>query len=306
VAVEEMQHLHLVNEFLVALGGAPNLKPQVRPFQSDVYPFELRLEPLSQKTLAAYLYVEADRCALNLRCPHSREDKEFIRSVLRRLKKPQENHIGSLYGSIMEITRQVAADPPAFLPADLDWNTHRNRMFRIIDQGEEDHFEYFKAVYLGTHPGFGGVPVWDFPPHAPEYPALAFDLTQTTAYAGQPGEIRDPTLRDIAWLSDLHYWIILGLLDVSYRFNRWSMRYKAIGEMTEAFYALGGHLARHNLGLPFDPPPLDNDLGSSEAFSLHILKRFVGEAESLAQRLRPELPPDFNFRVYRDTLAGMP
>jgi Ferritin-like len=41
VALEEMQHLGMVNRFLAALGAAPNFIPHVFPYSSDVYPFDV-------------------------------------------------------------------------------------------------------------------------------------------------------------------------------------------------------------------------------------------------------------------------
>ncbi len=48
VAIQEMQHLEAVNRMLGALGAAPNLVRQDFPYEPDIYPFPLNLEPLSR------------------------------------------------------------------------------------------------------------------------------------------------------------------------------------------------------------------------------------------------------------------
>lgn len=305
VSVQEMQHLHWVNEYLVALGAAPNLAPQEMPYASDVYPFELTLKPLSRYTTATYLFIEADDCALSLKCKHSDAEIHYIKSVLAVLGQTRENHLGSLYASIIGLTRRVAQNPPAFLSPTTDWNRFENTMLYIAAQGEEKHYQFFKSVFTASHPGFGGVDVWNFAPDDARYPSVQFDPNQTTAYAGQENEICDPVLRDIAWLSNLHYWIILSALDASYRFGAPKLRMKAVGNMTEALYSLAFCLARKGIGVPFDPPGMENSLGSDLHSSLQILRCLVLEAEALANRLSPVLPPDFNFKVYPQTLAGL-
>ena len=52
VAVQEMQHLGLVNRLLAALDSTPNLMTQNMPYEPDIYPFEITLEPCSVLSLA--------------------------------------------------------------------------------------------------------------------------------------------------------------------------------------------------------------------------------------------------------------
>ena len=52
VAIQEMTHLHQVNRLLVELGGAPKLVRQDFPYEPEIYPFTLTLEPLSRSSLA--------------------------------------------------------------------------------------------------------------------------------------------------------------------------------------------------------------------------------------------------------------
>jgi Ferritin-like len=48
VAVQEMHHLARVNELLTDLHAALNLVRQEFPYEPDIYPFELSMEPLSR------------------------------------------------------------------------------------------------------------------------------------------------------------------------------------------------------------------------------------------------------------------
>ena len=66
VALEEMQHLSLVNWFLIALGASPNFMPHTFPFSSDLYPFDIELRSLDRYAVAAALWIEADDSKLSL------------------------------------------------------------------------------------------------------------------------------------------------------------------------------------------------------------------------------------------------
>lgn len=82
-------------------------------------------------------------------------------------------------------------------------------------------------------------------------------------------------------------------------------KYKAIGNMTEALYSLGVCLAHKGIGIPFDPPANNNDYGTTDTNSLNIIQLMVLEAQSLAESLKKELPKDFNYNVYPQTLDGL-
>jgi hypothetical protein len=309
VAIEEMQHLNMVNEFLAALGTAPNMVAQEFPYISDIYPFQLELKPLSVYTTATYLYIEANNCALNLKnpdCQHEADDIEYIKKVMHLLGHTRTNHLGSLYAAIIAYAKKVSADLPDFLKGlFIDWNTFENNMLIIMEQGEELHYQFFKSVFTGSHPGFNGVDVWSFDPSSEQYPSIQFDPHQTTAYEGQEKEIKDPLDRKIGWLSNLHYWIILALLDCNYRNIGLKPKYKAVGNMTQALYSLGLYLSRKKIGLPFDPPSIYPNLGKTTAYSLQIIKLMVLEAQAIATGLKDLLPPDFNFSIYHLTLDGL-
>ena len=80
------------------------------------------------------------------------------------------------------------------------------------------------------------------------------DSTKLPLFAGQEKEIKNPDDRAVGWLSDLHYWIILSLLDINYRVADFKPKYKAVGNMIRGFIqCLGIFLSKKNIGIPFDP-----------------------------------------------------
>jgi hypothetical protein len=164
------------------------------------------------------------------------------------------------------------------------------------------HYRFFRDVFTGK--AFDSDEhVWD---PGPDYPA--HDFKRQTAYTAFPNTIPDPNVRRLAWLSDLHYWIILCLLDVAYRTRLRKLAYKAIDNMTLALWHLGRHLsARHQTAPPFDQTGLQYALGRSNQMSLHILRRLVEEAARKAEELRREglLPPEYDVKLFESTLDGI-
>jgi Ferritin-like len=59
MAREEMGHLMTVQNLLLILDLLPNFDRQDFPFRSDLYPFELHLQPLTQSSLAKYVVAES-------------------------------------------------------------------------------------------------------------------------------------------------------------------------------------------------------------------------------------------------------
>lgn len=318
VALEEMQHLAMVNGYLSALTASPNFIPHIWPYSSDIYPFDIALVPMSQYTAATYLWVEADSCALSLapRCKGSSEPKEFILNVRRVLAtgaarrdetpidKEKPNHVGSLYNQIMKFTQIVAKNPPAFVPADFPWADWERKMGWIIGQGEIAHYRFFRSVFTGE--AFGGdESIWK-DPKSKKYPSHQF--AWRTAYKGHPDSIPDENARRLAWLADLHYWIILTLLDNAYREPGFNLRYKATDNMTMGLWHLGLWLAnKYQVGLPFDPMGPQYTLGRDLASSKNITVLLVKEAQRHAEALAKDglLPPNYELKVFPLTLAGL-
>ena len=117
IAVQEMHHLASVNELLTDLHAAPNLVRQDFPYEPDIYPFELSMEPLSRRSCAKYVYAEADAKVLDPDNPDNADaaSQAYIAAVLGALGGgPRPNHIGSLSGDILDRLHDVIA---AALPA---------------------------------------------------------------------------------------------------------------------------------------------------------------------------------------------
>src|SRR4029079_6091663 len=133
----------------------------------------------------------------------------------------------------------------------------------------------------------------------------------------RPHSIRDEKARRVAWLSNLHYWIILALLDLAYRAKgftplpgaaRLGYQYPAIDNMTMALWVLGEDLSnRHGVGVPFDPLGPQYGLGRSHTHSADIAIRLIEEAQRRAEELDKDrlLPGAFNLNVYTLTRTGV-
>ena len=305
VAIQEMQHLEKVNRMLGDLGAAPNLIRQDFPYEPDIYPFPLNLEPLSRTTLAKYVYTEAPASALDRDDPANTDPatQAFLDKLDAALGGVVPNHLGSLYQTIIDRTQEVIDEAVPGLP---DLSAWPGRLHTIKDEGEQAHFQFFRQVFLGTHPGFGGQPdPWALPPEHPDYPAV--DLgTNPSALDGHPNAI--PTAggrRRLAWLSDLHYWLVLALLDLGYRTGIPAASARAKRHMTAALGPLGVHLATLGVGLPFDPLSTGYSLGRDTAGTVRLLRALVQETERVTQEVREVLPAGFPMTLNTQTLAAL-
>jgi hypothetical protein len=298
VALEEMQHLDFVNTFMADLHASPCLVPHSFPEVDDIYPFRIPALGLDRRAAAAFMWVEADSCALSLNeaCAGRAEpDTELIREVRRtlitgegqRFPGPGEggpSHIGSLYHRILELTTEVLAKPPAHLKkADVPWSVHLQQMRWITQEGEIGHYRFFRDIFTGA--AFGGDDqLWV--PGNPNYPAMS--LHNGTAYPDQPGRtIADTGTRQLAWLADLHYWVILALLDARYRSTDQSLGYHAVDVMTLGLFSLGEAIAQRGYVLPFDPLGPGYVLGRGErgqyAYAAHLVSETEQQAEALGR-----------------------
>jgi len=325
VAIEEMQHLSLVNRLLADLGASPNFTPHEFPYTSDLYPFDIALRSLDQYAAATYLWIEADDCALSLResCRTTGEPVAFVkrvRAIIREgsrrydeypIDEEQLSHVGSLYHRIVALLHLVADAPPPFLSRDFPWGDWGQRLNFVMFQGEESHYRFFRKVFTGE--AFGSdESIWT---PGPRFPAHHF--ASHTAFTARPHVIPDENARRVAWLSNLHYWMLLALLDLAYRAEgpiaiysaaRLDMQYKAIDNMTMALWSLGKHLAdRYSVGVPFDQLGPQYQLGRDTARSVFLVERLVREAQAFAAKLGDDhlLPADFDMAIYDLTLAGM-
>lgn len=262
VALEEMQHLDAVNRFLAALHASPCLVPHPFPLPADIYPFAIEALSLDRYAAATFLWLEADQCALSLSpgCAGRNEaDPAFIREVRGVLEagdvggshppvdEISPDHVGSLYHRILDLAATVARRPPPDLPADLPWGSFRQAMHFIAQEGESGHYRFFRDVFTGQ--AFGGdASVWTEGSDA--YPSVT--LRGGTAYPSEPSTIPDTATRRLAWFADLHYWIVLTLLDARYRVHDRSLVYHGVDLMTRGLVHLGEAVAGRGHVLPFD------------------------------------------------------
>lgn len=303
VAIQEMEHLHTVNQLLVEIGAAPGLVSQEFPYEPDIYPFPLHLEPLSQKTLAKYVYAEAPKTALDRDDPKNGSERPFLDQLFDLLGDLRPNQLGSLYGALLELGDEISRPGGADLPDLRPWMT---KLEQIKEQGEDDHYGFFKDLFLGVHPGFKGRPVWTLPTDHPDYPARNL-LVDPSAYEGHPFEIEDEVVRRVAFLGDVQYWVVLMLLDLSYRQPDVAEYVtQAKNHMRFPLRQLGIHLATLGAGLPFDPLGMGYSPGVDHAGTLRLLRHLLGESKRLTDELAASLPENYSSETDDDTLTALP
>jgi hypothetical protein len=301
VAIQEMQHLAAVNRLLVALGAAPHLVREDFPYEPEVYPFQFHLEPLSVTSLAKYVYCEAPVNETDPSYAKTKEDAAFHQRLFKALgSDTRPNHVGSLYYSIISTLRQVHA---ASLPDLPDLKPWIEKLEEIKEQGERDHYEFFRRVFMGAHKGFDGQPdVWALKPNDSAYPARALAVNPS-AYVGHPNQIQDPVALGIAWLGNLHYWTILFLFDLGFRTGSSTYTDLAKQHMLGPVWTLARHLPEYGVGLPFDPLASSYAPGASRIATLRIIERMLGEADEVTQRLRAHLPAEYPLGTARESVV---
>ncbi len=290
VAIQEMQHLHVVNQILVAVGGAPALVSHDFPYEPAIYPFPLHLEALSRASLAKYVYAEAPAAAVDQDNPANAGERAFLDLLFESLGDVRPNHVGSLYASLIGVARELAEVAGLGLP---DLGPWVEKLERIKDEGEDAHFKLFKQLFLGTHRGFRGREVWSLAPDDPLYPARAV-AADPSAYRGHPKEILDDEARRVAWLGDLEYWIVLMLLDLFYRQpDVPDFMSRAQAHMTGNLFELGLHLPTMGVGLPFDPLAIGYSPGLDRERTVRVLRQLLSEAQRETVALESLLPATY-------------
>jgi Ferritin-like len=298
VAIQEMHHLNTVSIFIAAIGGTPLLEAQDFPFEPDIYPFSLDLEPLTKHSVAKYVYAEAPK-------DFDKSDPDLATELNKILGDVRPNHVGSLYDSLIATIIQIEAkqqsDPTylSFITDPTIWTTNKTQLEEIKQEGVGPHFEFFKSIFLGTHPSLKDVPnIWSLDPTDPNYPSVRLPMNPS-AFVGNPNQIENADDRELAYLSNLHYWIVLVSLDAYYRYKltKKVLRF-SISTMTQALLPLGKYLASKSIGLPFDSSPIGyapgNTIDISRIFVVHLLQ----EAATIANKRIADLPPGFNLGIY--------
>ncbi len=290
VAIQEMHHLDEVNRLRTALGGSPSLERQDFPYEPDLYPFPFHLERLGPESVAKYTWTEAPAGVLD---PDTvtPDDQSFLDRLNQALPGEfRPNHLGSIYGAMIKRLNELAEASPGRLPDVTSWV---ERLAAIKDEGEGDHFRFFKSVFMGTHPAFPeGLDVWSLDPDDPRYPSFPVPKNPS-ALTREDSDRHGPAHRK-AWLGDLHYWLILMLLDLSYRHGA-PLLATAIRHMVEPLWTLGNDLAASNRGLPFDPLSMGYAPGRDRQGSLEVVRRLAVETGQVAADLEDqgELPVDY-------------
>lgn len=290
VSIQEMQHLMDVNRLLVELGASPVFIRQDFPFEPDTYPFALNLEPLSRKTLAKYTFCEAPANALDRAHAQSPSDLRFIDAMERVLAdEGRTNHVGSLYEAVIATVREVAGQPGELQSADK-WI---DRLTDIKSEGEDGHFRFFQSLFMATHKAFEKQgDVWQLSPSDARYPVLPLP-TNPSAYIGADNQIGDPTLRNIAWLGNLNYWLCLMLLDVGYRSDSAAHRTAAKTVMMGPFWAVVRFLPSRGSGMPFDQLSMGYAAGLDPRQNVRFIAELSSEIEIWESRLKNDLPSDY-------------
>ena len=303
VAIQEMQHLGKVNQLLVALGATPNLTREDFPYEPQIYPFTFNLEPLSYGSLAKYVWTESPPEATDLDKVKNENDRVFCRDLERALgTDSRPNYIGSLYDSLITVLKELDSLNEKNIPDLQPWITV---MHTIKTQGEVEHFRFFKRLFTGVHEGFGGVPdVWNRPVSDPLYPVNQV-LVNPTAYRGHDRQIQDPQSLNLAWLGNLHYWIILTLLSEGYSQGSSDYIGLARGHMMGPFWALAKQLSISGAGMPFDPLSIGYSPGLTRQANSRLLSHLLDETNRLEKQLSAALPSDFPENCCRLTIAAI-
>jgi hypothetical protein len=296
IAVQEMRHFARVNELLVAIGAAPNLDREDFPFRTDIYPFVLELEPLTLDSVAKYVTAEAPPDALDPGQATSPEERAFRLAVAEKAGQGRINHIGGLYTTIIACLQKAVAARPNLLADSATWVTTLNN---IKGQGEHDHFLFFRSLFEATHPALGNKNVWS-DPASDIFPSLPLKKNPT-ALDGADWSA-DPVGLGLSRLSNLHYWCVLVLINLSYVAKDPRLMGRAIAHMRGALYPVAQFLAAKGRGVPFDSIGLNFGTGSPAQTIFQWVIYLIGELQSIERGLPNDLPLPYAKATAKQTL----
>ena len=299
VAIQEMQHLSIVNKLLVALGCNPSLDRQDFPYEIDIYPFPLKLERLTRESLARYTYVEAGRHSQKFAIETTANDQLVCDELTNILGTDTGlNQVAALYELIIRQLELVLTTTDIEL-ANLDeWVA---QLDFIMNEGETAHFEFFSNLLLGKNAAFDDIGnPWNLALDHPDYPS--FDIeTNPTAYFGHANQIVSPEARALAWLSNLHYWMVLMMLDIHYRTNSEALNSLAQTHMVGPLQSLANGLAEYGTGLPFDILSMGYSPAPDHAGNLQMIRKLSEEADTFAKKMDAGLPAGYPIQLHRAT-----
>lgn len=303
IAIQEMQHLAIVNKLLVALGSAPNLDRQDFPHEPDIYPFPLSLERLTRQSLARYTYVEAGRDSIPAQGQMSATDQLLCDELTAELgSNTGLNHVAALYGLIINQLETMVEEDALLLDTPDEW---LGKLRFIMTEGEQNHFRFFSQLLLGRNPAFEGQQnpgqqnPWKLAEDHPDYPSF-YVPSNPTAYWGHENQIRSPEARALAWLANLHYWMVLMMLDLHYRIDSPVLNAMAQTHMLGPLQSLANGLAEgYGSGVPFDRLSLGYSPAPDRAGNLRFIGRLSGEADTLAHKIGADLPPGYPLELHQ-------
>ena len=124
-----------------------------------------------------------------------------------------------------------------------------------------------------------------------------------TAYLGHENEINTEPVRTLAWLSNLHYWMVLMMLDVHYREGSEALNAMSQTHMIGPLQSLAGELAKYGTGLPFDQLSVGYSPARDAVGNVDVIRRLSVEADTFVQRLGDDLPANYPTGLHKATLA---
>jgi hypothetical protein len=251
-ARDEMGHLMTAQNLLLAVGLQPNLEREDFPSRTNLYPFELHLEPLSQRSLAKYVTAEAPQDASGI---------DDIVALATESAGTTVNRVGviwGLLGVVFSTAQQVAAggsdsrswDDMLRRLAAAAYQQSTATSWHLGDQAIDPHTLDFQA-HMDSWPG-GGVTIHRIGDRAaalqairdiavlgagptdggeashydryrrmyrgsngimPFPPADAWNPTRAIPTDPRPDAIVEPPTRRWAQLADLRYALLLGFIE---------------------------------------------------------------------------------------------
>ena len=309
VAIEELQHLAILNQLLYELHAAPCLERHAFPHRFETYPFELELRSLDRYTAATFTWLEAAAAEFDPELGDERlvEDLKHVITNGSKLNAAYAwkrvtgvERLGSLYARILELLAALQDDAPAFIPQSFEWGVWADRVDRVRNRGEIEHFHFFRSLFTGD--AFGAdETIWE-DPRSQEYPAVV--LAWKPALESGRRNNGTGVGHELARLSNLIYGSLLCLLELSCRSDDRRSIQVAIEQLASALWWLGLELAQeHHLGIPLEVMRVRYDLGRDDRVGWLIITRLIDEARSCAERIgRAALPARFDLGVFERTL----
>lgn len=106
IAKEEMGHFISVQNILKVIGAPLNFGRMDYPWDTPFYPFPFKLEPLSLKSLAKYVYAESPEGWIDFDDPYAKEVKKLVHA-----QTADPHRVGALFTVMMDIVNDTELIP---------------------------------------------------------------------------------------------------------------------------------------------------------------------------------------------------